>query len=154
MQLFSEDYLMHYGIKGMKWKKRKKPEEVKDPNEYLADSFKYFGAPNRAIDLKNGGRYAKDVRDWHRKAKRELTGERLEWHKSVDRLADVRRRKAIRASREYGYNKNQKRIAKQQRKARVKNSLKRLKNKIFVDTSGKQKVGKHLYVEHDTHLGR
>lgn len=26
MKLFSDDYLMHYGIKGMKWKKRKAPD--------------------------------------------------------------------------------------------------------------------------------
>lgn len=30
MQLFSDDYLMHYGIKGMKWKKKKKKKEEID----------------------------------------------------------------------------------------------------------------------------
>lgn len=36
MQLFSEDYLMHYGVKGMKWKKKKAqpPNDPYDPAYY------------------------------------------------------------------------------------------------------------------------
>lgn len=34
MDFFSDEYLMHYGIKGMKWKKRRKPDDLpKDPND-------------------------------------------------------------------------------------------------------------------------
>lgn len=149
MQFFSDDYLMHYGIKGMKWKKRKGNEEFKTPDEYLADAYSSVRRSNEASTLRGGTKYAKEVKDWHREVLKHPGAQNAyKEHKLINIRANEARRADLKKAREAAYKKNQKRIAKQQRKAKVKNALKRVKNKVFVDTSNSTKVGKHLYVEH------
>lgn len=147
MHFFSDDYLMHYGIKGMKWKKKKGPEEFKSPDNYLADAYSSVGRYNEATNLRLG--YGKRTKDWHRQAKREASvGSHVyKQHKLIDSRADSFRRADQKKALTEAYKKNQKRIAKQQRKARVKNALKKVKNKVFTDTSGMKKVGSHTYVK-------
>lgn len=60
MQLFSEDYLMHYGVKGMKWKKRKGPVPETDTGtgERVADIQGAYDAHRRKMaENKNFERY-------------------------------------------------------------------------------------------------
>lgn len=130
MQFFSDDYLMHWGVKGMKWKKRKKryleePEgRFETPDEYMFEAGRaYHDQVERKSGTADKGRW---MREYANNAHRQDRG----------------------YARQQAYKKNQRRIAKQQRKAKVNNALKHVKNKIFVDTSGSKKIGKHLYVEH------
>lgn len=165
MQLFSEDYLMHYGIKGMKWKKKKK-----QPADYLEEAYQDLGYK---LDGKNvtdvtfsdrnkrrSHRYNTNVPHYANPSikyyPKEYIASTYKVHreaKQAEALADKRRNADLKEARKKAYKKNQKRVGKQQRRAKVKNAVNRIKKKVFVDTSGKQKVG-NLYVSHDTHLGR
>ena len=124
MQFFSDDYLMHYGVKGMKWKKHKVPE-VKTPEEYLNEAY------SEVYDM--GGT---NMKDWTKK--------RRDWENTVSTIpgdspqrrirdirerADTKRKYDLRAARETAYHNNQLRIEKQQRKAKVKNTLNKLKKR-------------------------
>ena len=134
MQLFSEDYLMHWGVKGMKWKKHRKdrfftddPEKRKEfetAEQYLQEG--YYNA--KKDPLYNG---------MDESSKRRLA------YKHANEL----HRSDISVSKNNAYKRNQKRIARQQRKAKVNNALKKVKNKVFTDTSGMKKVGSHTYVK-------
>lgn len=60
MQLFSEDYLMHYGVKGMKWKKRKGAVQETDTGtgERVADIQGAYDAHRKKMaENKNFERY-------------------------------------------------------------------------------------------------
>ena len=171
MQFFSDEYLMHYGIKGMKWKKHKKPED-KTPAEYYNEAVdEVNGVPKIGIRIfrKMGAYKEGSPVDGHRTDsevarafKRRLSEghvddpritaamrDHVQTYRKAQKLADSHRNADLKKARKEAYKKNQKRIAKQQRKAKVKNTLKRVKNKIFVDTSGSKKIGKHLYVDHN-----
>lgn len=67
MQLFSEDYLMHYGVKGMKWKK-KKAQPPKDPY----DPAYYEQYPSSWEELANMSKEEAEALDEHNKRAKKL----------------------------------------------------------------------------------
>lgn len=127
---------MHYGIKGMKWKKRK--SQYADVDEMTKN-----GSPKDYM-FEAGRAYHDQVE------KKGATADKGKWMREY---ANTAHRHDQGYARQQAYKKNRKRVKKQQYKAKVKNTLNRIKKKVFVDTSGKQKVG-NLYVSHETHLGR
>lgn len=64
MQFFSDEYLMHYGIKGMKWKKKKKPGLPKD----VTDDAYYEQYPSSWEDAFNMTPEEKKAMREHNKA--------------------------------------------------------------------------------------
>lgn len=156
MQLFSDEYLMHYGIKGMKWKKKKfrTPESYYEEgmDEYLGRKEKgKYKKLSRDDAVGNAYRHASNQQrradreyasiepgDWnymgssHQRAKKAIEGAR--------KIADIKRNDDLKKARTKAYKKNQRRIARQQKRAKVKKAIKN-----FVDPP--------LKVEHHTYLG-
>ena len=146
MQFFSEDYLMHYGIKGMKWKKKKGNQDVKSPDEYLADAYAQVSPEGwrRAVDLRNGGSGAKWTKDHMRSMLNETNGSRngdiYRKYRRMESIANANRRADIKKARKKAYKKNQRRIARQQLKAKIQRRYDKLTGHNGVT------------VTHDTHV--
>lgn len=114
MQLFSDEYLMHWGVKGMKWKKHRKdrfftdnPEERKEfetANQYLQEG--YYKVQKDPL--------SKGMDD---ASKRSLA------YKHANDL----HRSDVSVSKHNAYKRNQKRLAKQQNKAKLNRILGELK---------------------------
>lgn len=68
MQFFSEDYLMHWGVKGMKWKKKKKPELPED----ITDDAYYEQYPSSWEDAFNMTPEEKKAMRKHNKTAKKL----------------------------------------------------------------------------------
>jgi len=97
MQLFSDDYLMHYGVKGMRWKKKKKKKEEEidyyDPrlwkpseSEQKKEGFSYSQYYDRARKLikkynKQQAKKRKTTEKWARKH-----GLAMPHHKSTEHI--------------------------------------------------------------------
>lgn len=128
MQLFSEDYLMHYGVKGMKWKKHKVPE-VKTPEEYLDEAYRdkvgsLEGTNNKKwTELRRMTEYNANLKG----NSGDLARKRLKQLRDVQDTANTRRKYALKAARETAYLNNQARIEKQQRKQKIQNALHKTK---------------------------
>lgn len=163
MQFFSDEYLMHYGIKGMKWKKKKKGE-FRTPESYYEEA--YNDAANW-VKKPNDKRFLKDLNrtdargDSARHRSNTLRRIRRSYAKAkpgdynyngnnfitahtehkTRKLADERRNADLKKARKKAYKKNQRRIARQQKRAKVKNAIKNF-------------VNPPLKVEHHTYLGR
>lgn len=167
MRFFSDDYLMHYGVKGMKWRKHKLTRN-KD-GELITDLHITPATPEPDFDttinlypevhLDTGfglvnGEYMSDtatqalywndqrlegerkkIREYwtnYRRAQ-EQTPEGRKRVEAIRAVSDELRRRDLdymRRKKEKAYHKNEKRIAKQQKKAHVKNSVKRAKNSV------------------------
>lgn len=111
-QLFSEDYLMHHGVKGMKWKKRKRRflEEPKGrfetPEEYMYEAGQEY---HRQVEKKGG------------------TADKGKWMRE---FANQAHRQDQGYARQQAYKKNQKRIAKQMRQKKINRLKMKLGRKV------------------------
>ena len=78
MKYFSDDYLMHYGVKGMKWKKKRKPGELDAETDTATGEKKNVKEWNRHWNNYRFDRYySKDHPEWG-------AGKRAEWNKYGD----------------------------------------------------------------------
>ena len=135
MQFFSDEYLMHYGIKGMKWKKHIKRNAVVNPENDLYDAIMDVGGdPHGGEEFTEAD--LKDIRnEWTKFRRRSPEADnttpdtKKEYMQSVYDRARERRRNRVSSERKDAYNKNQERIAKQQRAKTIKKAVKKLKEK-------------------------
>lgn len=150
MKLFSDEYLMHYGVKGMKWKKKKKFQEdvphVGSPEEYLDEAYRDIISVGGA-DPKKWTRFRRNVESISNSSQQKDVD-------AVRETANTRRRNDLRAAREVAYRNNQRRIARQQamqkalRKAKKKKFTSRerhVTNHAPVPAKKKQKLGANRY---------
>lgn len=91
MQFFSDEYLMHYGIKGMKWKKKKKPGL---PNDITDDAY-YEQYPSSWEDSFNMTQEEKKAMREHNKAakknRKKFNRERKKVYQTTQKWANKRR---------------------------------------------------------------
>ena len=91
MQFFSDEYLMHYGIKGMKWKKKKKPELPED----ITDDAYYEQYPSSWEDSFNMTQEEKKAMREHNKAakknRKKFNRERKKIYQTTKKWAKKRR---------------------------------------------------------------
>ena len=98
MQFFSDDYLMHWGVKGMKWKKKKKPGLPKDitddayyeqyPSSW-EDSFNM--TPEEKKAMREHNKNAKKLRKKYNKERKKVYQTTQKWAKKRG-LSGSRRR--------------------------------------------------------------
>lgn len=132
MQFFSDEYLMHYGVKGMKWKKHKR-------NSVMPENDLYDAIMDVAGEQHGGEQFTeadlKDIRNEWTKFRRYATDADTTFHNKEQYMREVynkarsRRRNRLSAERRDAYNKNQERITKQQRAQTIKKAVQKLKNK-------------------------
>ncbi len=91
MQFFSDEYLMHYGIKGMKWKKKKKPGLPKD----ITDDAYYEQYPSSWEDAFNMTQEEKKAMREHNRAakknRKKFNRERKKIYQTTQKWAKKRR---------------------------------------------------------------
>lgn len=189
MQFFSEDYLMHYGVKGMKWRYHKRQptrngEFIPADEFYITpaekekpEQFTFSPHPTAYLDAANGivnGYYLSDVdtpylmangngslggqleneranirKFWTAyRRNQEKTPEGKRRVELIQKVADELRRQdtdSLREKREKSYHKHRKQVERQQKRAKVVNSVKRAKNKAAnAVKDAKNKVKKAL----------
>ena len=92
MQFFSDEYLMHYGIKGMKWKKKKKPELPKD----ITDDAYYEQYPSSWEDSFNMTKEEKKaMREHNKRAKKLRKLYNRQKRKEYERTVKIAKRRGI-----------------------------------------------------------
>lgn len=91
MQFFSDEYLMHYGVKGMKWKKKKKPGL---PNDVTDDAY-YEQYPSSWEDAFNMTQEEKKAMREHNRAakknRKKFNRERKKIYQTTQKWAKKRR---------------------------------------------------------------
>lgn len=112
MQFFSEDYLMHYGVKGMKWKQHKfglgdgRPEDVNrgtEPGHFGLDKSDEWD-PRKNVPNENDKAMARERRQLlERKARNRKALKKYIQSKRKEELAEDGRQLA-RAKKGHGFN--------------------------------------------------